>query len=540
MSQTKKTTDWLGREKEEHFDDNGQKVGETRFSKTWLGNPRQEHFDAENNKIGETRAGSDLLGRDRAEHFDSNHNRVGTSRDERDWIGRPVQRHYDSSGTQVGETHRREDWIGRSYKEHQGEYFKAQSGCSSPLSSSSDYPASGQRAAESYVNDGSRGRAALITIAGVVALGLFILFIHHNQPRVASDSAANVGTAIPVQPRAPMKPVTTQRTDVFHIVVNSDETVGEMVEAGRYDHVNSDISDEHFPVSNHGSYETEIRLVNFNVQAYISSDVVKNRLDAMGLRPANLDELLAFGATYPNRQRKNRIVALGSMWHRTVGDYLVPYIGGTSTERSLGLYWSDWAGWQDEFAAVRKSTDPPAVVGDGAASSAAEPSPKPGAASPTISSTFHVTVDYDLTVDEMAKAGKFDWVAMGVDSRHFSTSHHGTSEVEMVLVQFDRNVGTEEVLHELGTRDLRPADALELLAFDASYPETGRTFPSPIVAFGSVHSQGSGEALLIENGVLARRLDSTAFSWYSEWGTSYRFAAVREQSENMSSGKDSR
>jgi len=239
-----------------------------------------------------------------------------------------------------------------------------------------------------------------------------------------------------------------------------------------------------------------------------------------------LPELLALGAAYPEKQRKSRIVALGSTWSRPVGDRFVPYLDGSPVERGIGLYWSTWAGWLDEFAAVRKSTDVPAP-------SATVPSPTPSklsseaeaARAPT--ATFHVTVDYDRPVEEMVRAGKYGWVPLNVDSKHFPTNRHGTSEVEMAVVHFDRKVGNEEVLSELGKMGFRPAELQELLAFDAAYPEKGRTFPSPIIALGSVRPNGGdGEAISIENGVLVRLLQPVSVSWHSELNSTYRFAAV--------------
>jgi len=114
-----------GNEKEEHFDDKGDKTGETRFEKDWLGNSVQRHYDDKNEKTGETRKGSDWLGRDRAEHFNNKKEKTGQSRNEADWVGRPVQTHYDNSGSEVGTTRRTDDWLGRSRKEHEGQYFKS-------------------------------------------------------------------------------------------------------------------------------------------------------------------------------------------------------------------------------------------------------------------------------------------------------------------------------------------------------------------------------------------------------------------------------
>ena len=141
MGTTKKGSDWFGREIEEHFDDDGNKTGETRFTTDWLGNPVQEHFDEDGDKTGETRAGSDWLGNSRAEHFDTDGDRIGTSHNETTWLGEDVQRHYDAAGERVGETHSSTDWFGRPRKEHEGEFFKSHTSTEA-VSSSAAYSGS--------------------------------------------------------------------------------------------------------------------------------------------------------------------------------------------------------------------------------------------------------------------------------------------------------------------------------------------------------------------------------------------------------------
>ncbi len=121
---TKKTTDWLGRPKEEHFDEHGHKTGETRFEKDWLGRDVQVHYDESGTKVGETRRGQDWLGRDRAEHYDANGQSIGHSKDDTDWLGQPIQRHFEDAGTQVGVTRRTTGWLGRPQKEHEVRFFK--------------------------------------------------------------------------------------------------------------------------------------------------------------------------------------------------------------------------------------------------------------------------------------------------------------------------------------------------------------------------------------------------------------------------------
>lgn len=131
---TKKTTDWLGRKKLEHFNADKKKIGETRFTTNWLGKTVQKHVNLKGEEIGRTKKGSDWLGRDRAEHFRGG-KKVGYSRNDTDWLGRPVQRHYDNDRKEVGTTRRGEDWLGRRRGEHTGEFYKASATTDTPINS---------------------------------------------------------------------------------------------------------------------------------------------------------------------------------------------------------------------------------------------------------------------------------------------------------------------------------------------------------------------------------------------------------------------
>ena len=79
-------------------------------------------------------------------------------------------------------------------------------------------------------------------------------------------------------------------------------------------------------------------------------------LDTLGLSPANLPELLAFGETHPEVQRQFTIIALGSVWQRSIGCRYVPCLDGSGDGGRLlclgrvEVDWSDYCG----FATVRK------------------------------------------------------------------------------------------------------------------------------------------------------------------------------------------
>ena len=139
----------------------------------------------------------------------------------------------------------------------------------------------------------------------------------------------------------------------FRLTVNYDLSVEDMVKLGKYDWTNSDITSEHFPVTRQGKSEVEVELVHFD--RVMSSNDVLRELDKQGYRPADLRELLDFGAAYPEEQRKYPIAALGSVWQLPNGRRRVADLVGSAGYRGLGLDWleDDWNEfWR--FLAVRK------------------------------------------------------------------------------------------------------------------------------------------------------------------------------------------
>src|SRR5258706_2548056 len=139
----------------------------------------------------------------------------------------------------------------------------------------------------------------------------------------------------------------------YSVDVDYSASLEQLVKAGKYDWFNDDITGRNYPSSEKGTAQVLVYLVSFN-RDINSEDVVKE-LDRQGLRPATLKELLALGASYPDLQRKDLIVALGSTWRDSGGDVRVPDLRSCGSNRYLHLSW--WAGvWRSfwRFAAVRK------------------------------------------------------------------------------------------------------------------------------------------------------------------------------------------
>jgi hypothetical protein len=141
--------------------------------------------------------------------------------------------------------------------------------------------------------------------------------------------------------------------DVYPITVDCSQTLEQMIAAGNYDWVNSDITSEAFPVKGKGVVQIpDAKPVHFGRK--MSSDAAIAELDKMGLRPATHTELLAFGAKYPELQRQFPIVALGSS-AQVHGYRSVVCLWSSGRERGLRLCWfgSGWVG-VCRFLAVRK------------------------------------------------------------------------------------------------------------------------------------------------------------------------------------------
>ena len=133
-------------------------------------------------------------------------------------------------------------------------------------------------------------------------------------------------------------------------------TFDQMIAACRCDCVNSDLTKARFPIKGDGKVEFESKLLGFDKS--ISSDevvvIIRSADKARPWEPAQTEHLLAFGAVYPDEQRKYLIAALGSVGE-VLGDRLVPCLSRSGSERFLCLCWFNdvWVS-HCRFLAVRK------------------------------------------------------------------------------------------------------------------------------------------------------------------------------------------
>ena len=104
--------------------------------------------------------------------------------------------------------------------------------------------------------------------------------------------------------------------------------------------------------------------------------------------------------------------------------------------------------------------------------------------------TYLVTVNYDLSVEDMVELGKYDWTNPSITSEHFPVTRRGKSEVRVELLSSKELVGevrsmsSDEISASLDNLGYLPVKLHELLAFGENHPEVQCEFP--VVALGSV------------------------------------------------------
>jgi len=96
----------------------------------------------------------------------------------------------------------------------------------------------------------------------------------------------------------------------YALSVNYERTVEDSIRAGSNSWEYYRVTSANFPSGESGSATLSVVLVKVDSAAVVD-EVIVNQAHA-GRRPATLKELLAFGETYPEIQRKLPVIALGS------------------------------------------------------------------------------------------------------------------------------------------------------------------------------------------------------------------------------------
>ena len=137
--------------------------------------------------------------------------------------------------------------------------------------------------------------------------------------------------------------------------IDFGQSLKAMIAAGNYDWKNDAITTNRFPVKGTGIKKFRNKPFHFN--RYISSEDVVAAMKQAGFEPATHVHGIAFGAAFPDEQRKYPIACLGSSAQADGNRGVVDLIGG-GAERYLSLRgWVD--GWGDfwRFLGVQVVSD---------------------------------------------------------------------------------------------------------------------------------------------------------------------------------------
>ena len=143
---------------------------------------------------------------------------------------------------------------------------------------------------------------------------------------------------------------------------------------------------------------------------------------------------------------------------------------------------------------------------------------------------YPVFMDYEITIEEAVKRGRYDWTNSNITSDNFPTKQIGKAKLEVELVRFRRRISTKEALEEFDLMGRRPAEPKELLALGAQYPNLQRKFP--IVELGFIwrcfiwRSRGYRYVLCLSRMGLRRNLSLCEVG--RGWNVIWRFATVRK------------
>ena len=168
-----KEKNWLGDDVIKHYDDNGNRIGETKFTTDMFGDKIAEHFDANGNRLGSSKAYTDFLGNEKVEHRDAYGYRTGESQEYTDFLGNEKVEHRDAYGNVIGESKSYTDFLGRDYT--QTKYNAKDSGSGSGSSGAfSSGSSSGYGGAAGGASAGYGSGGVILTILGIP---LFIILI---------------------------------------------------------------------------------------------------------------------------------------------------------------------------------------------------------------------------------------------------------------------------------------------------------------------------------------------------------------------------
>ena len=121
MAKSIEKTDIYGDKYTVNYDDDGNKVSESRIKTDIYGDSYVQHVNMDGDKIGESRTRTNIYGDSYVQHIDSESEKIGESWTKTDIYGDRYVQHLDDEGDKVGESRTKTDIYGDHYVKHTGD-----------------------------------------------------------------------------------------------------------------------------------------------------------------------------------------------------------------------------------------------------------------------------------------------------------------------------------------------------------------------------------------------------------------------------------
>ena len=150
---------------------------------------------------------------------------------------------------------------------------------------------------------------------------------------------------------------------------------------------------------------------------------------------------------------------------------------------------------------------------------------------PLIPELIILALDHSRSLEDLIKAGNYDWFNDDITAKRFPITGTGIEELEFDLFHPNRSILSENAITEMEKSDdperpWMPAEIAHLLVFGEAFPDLQRKFP--IIALGSVAKvDGARRVPCLRKVGSGRRLDLYWFA--SGWPGYYRFLRVRRK-----------
>jgi len=147
--------------------------------------------------------------------------------------------------------------------------------------------------------------------------------------------------------------------------------------------------------------------------------------------------------------------------------------------------------------------------------------------------SYIVSVNYDLMVEQLVEAGKYDRASDSITGQHFPLNKRGQERAEIFIMPIAQIMSTQVVIANMVAFELQRPNVKQGLSLGVHYPDLQLEGPIAILCEPWRRPHGFVFVPYLDRDGGDRNLNLAWFEggWYGDW----RFAAVRK-SESLDAG----